>query len=60
MTARKPDQQLGPVQAGPPLDTPRSVQELHNWLKDLHAQFPGDSIALTINTDLRELKAIIE
>jgi hypothetical protein len=36
------------------------VQDLQNWLKELHALFPGDSVTLTIETDIRKIEAITD
>jgi hypothetical protein len=56
---QQPDQQLGrPDNPVPPLETPCTVQDLQNWLKELHAIFPGDSIGLTITSDRNEIEAV--
>ena len=44
----------------PVLETQCTVQDLQNWLKELHALFPGDSVTLTIETDIHKIEAIID
>jgi hypothetical protein len=60
MTTRKPDPQLGPTQTVPPLKTPCTLQQLQQWLKDLHAVAPGTSATATIDADRNEISAVIE
>jgi hypothetical protein len=69
-TPRKPETQLGQpdnpagAQNYAPdevvLETPCTVQELQNWLKDLHTLFPGDSVTLTIETDIHKIEAVTD
>ena len=58
-TPRKPETQLGRPD-NPVLETPCTVQDLQNWLKDLHTLFPGDSVTLTIETDIHKIEAITD
>ena len=55
----RPQPQLGRPD-NPVLETPCTVQGLQNWLKELHTLFPGDSVTLTIETDIHKIEAITD